>query len=160
MKRDKEKSDKQNRTEGSKRPGGADKNCLRLILMRHFQGCTGSVGVSFYSGRVRVSFADNRIAFDEERDVSTARHNDTNSFVDAFAGEVLVESLPQLTGIVANNIVVTGVVSAGSSKDLFADLLLGDLVSLIQQIFFTDIEDKAGEKFGFHEPFAAGDASG
>jgi hypothetical protein len=125
--------------------------------MRRSQGCEVA---SFYGGRVRFAFADNRIVFDEERDVSPARHNDANSFVDAFDGEILVESLPQQAGVVANNIVFAGVVSAGSSKDMFADLLLGDLVSLIQQIFLADIKDKAREKFGFHKPFAAGDPSG
>jgi hypothetical protein len=128
--------------------------------MRRFQRCTGWEVTSCYRGRVRVAFADNRIVFDEERDVSTARHNDPNSFVDAFDGEILVESLPQQAGVVANNIVVTGIVSAGSSKDLFADLLLGDLLRLIQQIFFEDIEDEAREKFRFHKPLAAGDPSG
>jgi hypothetical protein len=128
--------------------------------MRNSQGWTDSDVASFYRGTVRIAFADNRIIFDEERDVATARHNDANSFVDAFDGEILVESLSQQAGVVANDIVFTGVVSAGSSKDLFADLLFGDLVSPIQQIFFADIEDKAREKFGFHKPLAAGDPSG
>src|SRR5260370_23770295 len=86
-------------------------------------------------------------------------NDDANSFVDAFAGEILVKSLPQQTGVIANNVVFAGVVSVGSSKDLFADLLLGDLASLIEQILFANIEDKAGEKFGFDEALAAGDTS-
>src|ERR1700755_128537 len=127
MKRDKEESDKQSPTEGSKCPGGADdNNWLGLILMGRFQRCTRRNVATCYGGRVRCAFADTRIVFDEERDVSTARHNDPNSFVDAFDGEILVESLPQQAGVVANNIVFTGVVSAGSSKDLFANLLLGN----------------------------------
>jgi hypothetical protein len=48
----------------------------------------------------------------------------------------------------------------GRSKDLLANLLLGDLAGLIEQILFADIENKAGKKFGFDEPLAAGDTSG
>jgi len=161
VKRDEEKSDKQSRTEGSERPGGAGKwDWLRLIPSEHLHGCRDSEVTSFCRGEFRFAFTDNRVIFDEERDVSTARNNHSNSFLDAFAGEILVKSLPQQTGVVANNIVFGGVVSAGSSKDLFADLLLGNLAGLIEQILFADIEDEAGEKFGFDEPLAAGDTSG
>ena len=161
VKRDTEKSDKQSRTEGSERPVGADKrDWLRLIQREHFQGCSGSEVISFCRRGFRFAFADNSVLFDEERDVSTARNDDANSFVDAFAGEILVKSLPQQTGVIAHNVVFAGVVSVGSSKDLFADLLLSDLASLIEQILFADIEDKAGEKFGFDEALAAGDTSG
>jgi len=161
VKRDEEKSNKQCRTKNSERPGGADKrDWLRLILREHFQRYRGSEVTHFCMGEFRFAFADNRIIFDEERDVSTARNNHSNSLIDAFAGEILVKSLPQQTGVVADNIVFAGVVSLGSSKDLLADLLLGDLAGLIEQILFADIEDKADEKFGFDESFAAGDTSG
>jgi hypothetical protein len=160
VKRDEEKSNKQCRTKSSERPRGADKrDSLRLILREHFQRYRGSEVTNFCRGEFRFAFADNRVIFDEEGDVSTARNNHSNSLIDAFAGEILVKSLPQQTGVVADNIVFAGVVSAGPSEDLLADLLLGDLAGLIEQILFADIENKAGEKFGFDEPLAAGDTS-
>ena len=133
---------------------------MRLILREHFQGCREGEVTSFCRGEFRFAFPDNRVIFDEERDVPTTWNNDANSFIDALASEILFKSLPQKTGVVANNIVFAGVVSVGSSKDLLADLLLGDLAGLIEQILFADIENKAGEKFGFDEALAAGNTSG
>ena len=94
--------------------------------------------------------------FDEERDVSATRHDEANGFVRAVTGEILFKSLPQEARVVANNIIFAGVVSAGPSKDLFADLLLGDLVGLIEQILFADIENKTGKEFGFCKSLARG----
>jgi hypothetical protein len=131
-----------------------------LIPREHLRRCRDSEGNRFYRGGFRFVFSDNRILFDEEREVSTARHDDPDFFVDAFAGEILVKSLPQETGVVANNVVLAGVVAVRPSKDVFADLLLGDLVSTIEQVLFTDVEDKAGEEFGFDEALAADDTPG
>jgi hypothetical protein len=161
VKKDEEKSNKQSPTKSSERPGGAGNwDWLRLSQREHFQGCTDSEVTSICRGESRSAFADNCVIFDEERDVPTTWNDNANSLIEALAGEILFKSLPQQTGVVANNIVFAGAVSRGSSKDLLADLLLGDLAGPIQQILLADIENKAGEKFGFDEPFAAGDTSG
>jgi hypothetical protein len=157
-----EKSHEQGRTENFERPrGAADRDWVRLILNRHSVQVRREVEVrNFCRGRVRFAFADDHIFFDEERNVSTAGDDDADSLIDSFSGKVIVKPLPQETCIVANDIIFAGVISLGAPKYVFADLLLGELVGLLEQMLLAYIDDEAGEEPGLRKSSACGKTPG
>ncbi len=90
----------------------------------------------------------------ENRNVATARDDNSHCFPGSLAIEVNIQPLAQQARIAPDNVVFARVVIGGAVENLGADALLGDLMRSSQQVLFADVEEKLRQPFRFAETFA------
>jgi hypothetical protein len=92
-----------------------------------------------------VSFDDFAL-LEKEGNISATRNDNANRLLLSFARKVLFKPPSQQTRIIADDIVLPVAVSRGTSEDVFSNLLFRDLICLLEQMFFTDIDEEVGEE--------------
>jgi hypothetical protein len=82
----------------------------------------------------------------ELRHVSTARDLHPQIFMGRFVGEIFFDPPAQSAGVVANDVVLVGIVAFATSEDTNTYLLLSDLRSFTPNMTVAYIEQEVGEQ--------------
>ena len=82
----------------------------------------------------------------EDRDIAPAGHIDAEAVVFALLEVVLLQALAQLAGVVADNIVLAGVVTGAAVEDADADFLLGDTIGSGGVGAIPNVAEKSGKQ--------------
>ena len=74
--------------------------------------------------------------------------------------EVVVQPLPELPGIVADDVVLAGVIALPPGEDMYTDLMLADLIGSAGESTIADVQEKFGQKRRLSEALAGDDPLG
>jgi hypothetical protein len=87
----------------------------------------------------------------KDRLVAASRHLQPEPLLGTFAAEVLVQTVAQLSRVVAHDVVIATFVSNGTTKDLDADMVLGQRAIGSCQVTLADVVKEAGQQSGLRE---------